>query len=253
MVETKVVIDTLRRLQEVDRKIAHIERMKAWEPRRLAEATAKASEAQEALAQMDKDHGDLQRNIARIELEIKTREEQIQKHKSQMLSASSNKQYQALLREISMEEVEKARIEEQLLEKMIQIDNFSEREEEAARALEEATGELEKVKQEVRASLEEISGQESTLREERRAIASELPADMLRHYERLFESRSGNAVVPANYLPGTGRSEGRYSCGGCNMSLTHQMVNLLLIGSEVVTCKSCGRILFLDEDSKEEQ
>ncbi len=33
------------------------------------------------------------------------------------------------------------------------------------------------------------------------------------------------------------------------MPLTHQMVNLLFIGQELVACKSCGRILFV-EDTK---
>jgi len=253
VVETKNLIETLRRLQGVDRKIAHIERMKAWEPKRLAEAEEKAAAAENLLAQLDEQRSEIQRKVARIELDIKEREEKIARHKSQMLSASSNRQYQALLHEISMEEVEKARVEEALLEEMIKLDGFSQREKDAEAAIEESNKDLDRVKKEVAASLKEIARDEEVLRRERDAIASQLPDDTVRQYTRLFKSRSGSAVVPANYVPASGRTEGRYTCGGCNISLTHQMVNLLLIGNEVVHCKSCGRILFMDEQSKGEE
>ena len=253
VVETKDVIDTLRRLQAVDRKLAHLSRMKDLEPKRLAAAEAAAAEADELISKLESDHGELQRKIARLELDIKARDGKIEKHKAQMLSASTNKEYQALLHEISLEEVERAKVEESLLEQMIKIENFSEREEEAKAAIERARGELHEVRAGVQASLSEVAAEEAGLRKERDSIASELPPEVLRQYDRLFESRGGNAVVRVNYMPGSGRIEGRYLCTGCNMSLTHQMVNLLLIGNEVVHCKSCGRILFMDEDSKGDQ
>lgn len=253
MVETKDVINTLKCLQAVDRKLAHLARMKDLEPKRLAKAKAIVAEARDLIAQLDSDHLELQRKTSRTELDIKAREEKIEKHKAQMLSASTNKAYQALIREISLEEVERAKVEEQLLEEMIRIENFSELEKEAKAAIEKAGGELQEVAAEVAASLREVAAEESGHQEERDSTASGLPQAILRQYERLFESRGGNAVMSVSYISGTGRSEGRYICAGCNMSLTHQMVNLLLIGSEVVHCKSCGRILFMDEDAKGEE
>lgn len=252
MVEIRDVIDTLKGLQAVDRKLAHLARMKDLEPKRLAKAETAVAKASDLMAQLDTDHLELQRKISRVELDIKAREEKTAKHKSQMLSASTNKEYQALIREISLEDVEKAKVEEQLLEEMIQIEDFTEREKEAAVAIEKAAAELLEVAAEVKASLKQVAAEESGIQHERDAIAAELPKAILRQYERLFESRAGNAIVSVSYIAGMGRAEGRYSCTGCNMSLTHQMVNLLLIGSEIVHCKSCGRILFMDEDAKEE-
>lgn len=252
MVETRDVVDTLKRLQAVDRKLAHLTRMKDLEPKRLAKAEAAAAEAHNLIAQLDSDHLGLQRKISRTELDIKAREEKSAKHKSQMLSASTNKEYQALIRELSLEDVEKAKVEEQLLEEMIKIEEFSEREKEAAAAIEKAAAELLEVAAEVEASLRQVAAEESGIQQERDSIAAELTQGVLRQYERLFESRGGNAVMSVIYIAGMGRTEGRYMCTGCNMSLTHQMVNLLIIGSEIVHCKSCGRILFMDENAKED-
>ena len=39
------------------------------------------------------------------------------------------------------------------------------------------------------------------------------------------------------------------SCGGCYQQLTSNMVNEINMG-RVVLCKSCGRVLYLPEDTR---
>jgi predicted nucleic acid-binding Zn-ribbon protein len=72
---------------------------------------------------------------------------------------------------------------------------------------------------------------------ERESMACRLNGDLLRHYERLRESRVGaNAVVPV--VNGV--------CRGCFMAVTKSLIVELLQGAEFITCEHCGRILYLE-------
>lgn len=244
------IIATLRRLQEIDKERAHLRAMEEREPKRLAEAEARAAEAEELLGQLDRDHGETQRQSSRIELDIKTKQEKIDRHRSQMLAASSNREYQSLMKELSLEEMEKARLEEELLEMMIAVDGFGERESQITREIETAKARVDTTRGEVAAALREITDRQAQLAQSRRQVTAELEPTMLRHYERLFESLGGHAIVQGLYEAPSPRTEGRYICQGCHMSLSHQMINLLILAREIVYCRSCGRILYVDESVK---
>lgn len=249
MVETKELLETLKHLQKVDQRLAHCGRMKEFEPARLAEAEGKAARAERLYDQLDADHKELQVKISSLELDIKSRDEKINRHKSQMLTVSNNREYQSLMKELSLEQVEKQRVEEELLELMIKLDGFSDREGEVQKEIDAAKADADRVRGEVAEALGELEVEEKAALQEREAAIVGIDAEDLRNYERLFISRNGVAIVRINYAAGPPTSEGRYVCGGCNMPLTHQMVNLLLIGRKMVTCQSCGRILYKDDES----
>jgi len=252
-VETVDTLETLRRLQDVDRRLRHIRRMKQYEPQRLAEAEEKKAAAEKLRDELHQDHGDIQRKLHKAELDVKSREEKIRRLKSQMLEASTNREYQSFLNEVSLQEVEKDRAEERVLELMEEIEGFDEREATVKREIDEADSELAATRAEVEKALEELGEKEKELSAEREEIASALERDTLRRYEALFASRDGEAVVRAQYRVGEGRSECQYICTGCYMRLNPQMVNLLLIGRELVQCKSCGRILYIDESEEQSE
>ncbi len=253
MTETRDVISTLKRIQEVDGKLVYVRRMKKLEPERLAKAEEACVAAERLFGELDNKHGDLQRKISKLELEIKAKEGLISRHKSQMLTASTNREYQTLLHEISLEEVEKSRFEDQVLESMIKVESLAEEERQIKVKVAEAKKSLEQIRREVAESLSELEESEKELTAARNEIAAELQDEVLRQYQRLFESRSGLAVVPTAYESGTARLEGRYLCGGCKMTLSHQMINLLLLAKDLVYCTSCGRILFFEEQSEGEE
>lgn len=250
-VDTKEKIEILKKLQSIDRRLAHCHRMKEYEPRRLAAQQARVAEAEAKLKGLDTKHGNSQKDISLKELDIKARQEKINRLKAQMLTVKTNKEYQAFLKEISLEEVEKSRVEDELLELMVGTEGFSSEEAALRQAIDAAKKQVETITVEVKAALAEADAEESMLASERAAVAAQLDADTLRRYESLFRSRNGEAVVEATFEPGSGGEEGQYLCRGCNMPLTHQMMNLMLLGKDIITCKSCSRILYI-EDHKDQ-
>ena len=249
--ETKETIEVLKRLQEIDRRIAHFRRMEEYEPKRLSRQEADVTAEQARLAALGDRHSQIQREIGRKELDVKARQEKINRLKSQMMGATTNKEYQAFLKEVSLEEVEKSRVEDELLELMISTENFAAEEASIKAAIQKTKEDVTKIAAEVKAALAAAAAERLRLADDRQKVADTLDADTLRRYEALFKSRAGEAVAAATYEKGSGGEEGKYLCRGCFMPLTHQMLNLLLIGREVITCKSCGRILYI-EDHKEE-
>jgi hypothetical protein len=249
-VDTREKIEILKKLQAVDRRLAHYRRMKEYEPRRLAAEQAKVAAAEAKLKGLGTSHGTAQKDINLKELDIKVRQDKINRLKAQMLTIKTNKEYQAFLKEISLEEVEKSRIEDELLELMVGTEGFSSEDAALKQAISEARKRVEAVAVEVKAAIAEASAEEAKLSEERATVAAQIDVDTLRRYDSLFKSRNGEAVVEATFEPGSGGEEGQYLCRGCNLPLTHQMMNLMLLGKDIITCKSCNRILYI-ADQKE--
>ena len=246
-VEVKEKIEVLKNLQEIDRRLAHYRRMREYEPRRLAEQQAAVAAAEAKLKSLGEKHIGVHKDISKRELDVKTRQEKINRLKGQMLAATTNKEYQAFLKEVSLEEAERARAEDEILEMMLSTEAFAKEEAAVTGAIGEAKASAERVAGEVKAAVAEAMAQEAKLAEERKAVASALDADTLRKYDSLFRSRNGEAVVAATYEAGSQGEEGRYMCRGCFVPITHQMLNLLMIGKDIITCKSCGRILHMED------
>ena len=61
----------------------------------------------------------------------------------------------------------------------------------------------------------------------------------LQSYNRLSNIQGGKAIVPV-----IGNV-----CGGCSMNITTQTLNELMSSKDLVFCRSCSRILYLDENS----
>jgi len=64
-----------------------------------------------------------------------------------------------------------------------------------------------------------------------------LDATSLRLYDRLRSTRGGQAVAEVK----------QRTCQGCRVTLTAAFEQRLRHGDALVTCQSCGRILYLDD------
>jgi predicted nucleic acid-binding Zn-ribbon protein len=71
---------------------------------------------------------------------------------------------------------------------------------------------------------------------ERDKIRTELEAATLRLYDRLRSTRGGIAVAEVK----------QRTCQGCRVTMTAAYEQRLRHGETIVTCQSCGRILYLD-------
>ena len=212
------IIEQLLILQDRDQKIIRMEEeLSRVEPEKAALMT-RSETAQQALTDARKQAQHLESQRKDLELEVESKQKQIEKYASQQLETRKNEEYQALAKEI-----ETCKGDILLL---------------AAQAAQEASARTQTLIAELeeRASrhLRDLDG----LKIDRAQLSEKVEPGLLDRYERLLKKKRGKVVVGVN----------RGVCGGCHMSLPTQSQVACKAQKEVVQCPNCGRILHYTRD-----
>ena len=174
-----------------------------------------------------------------LEVDLEQAEDEIKKLEIQLNKASSNKEYQGLLLKIGGIKANNGKVEEQILMSMDVVEE-KERGEEAAKAAQrEAEAGLRAAEAKVDEQRQGLMQELADLKTGRDELAGSIDPSKLKLYERIRggNRKSGSAVV-AVY--------GEY-CQGCQMAVRPQDVTALVKGDTIVLCRTCQRILVLEE------
>jgi predicted nucleic acid-binding Zn-ribbon protein len=194
-------------------------------------------------AHHDKIH-DNKHNIDSLELELKSRDDTVNKYKEALNKAKSNKEYAAILTELNTNKADNSKIESRILEYMDEI----EQEKKASDDVDGQIAQQHKTIEEVKAkAADKINECEQSIKEVEglwEKAASELPQEALALFKKLSDTYDGEAVATVEQ---SGSRVVNYSCGGCFMSVTAETINQLMSKDEVSQCKNCGRILVIKE------
>jgi len=233
----KEQLKALLALAEIDNEINSLREIREARPRQLEPFRSQEHGRAERVAMIRQELKRLRRESDRIEQEIRECEEKLTKLKIQINQAKSNEEYQVLTEQKNRLEEEVGAKEEEGLETLSKSEKLGEELKEAEEAWAEAKRELEQAESEVAAEIAEIDKRLEELAKQRAEVASKVESKYLSQYERVLNRHHDRAVVPV---------QGGV-CQGCFMSVTPQMVNSLMIGREIVVCKSCQRILYLPD------
>ncbi|MFB3923649.1 MAG: zinc ribbon domain-containing protein [Terriglobia bacterium] len=231
--ELKTVIE----LQQLDQKIAELSEQIDSLPSEIQKIESQLNEfihahqeRQHRLAQSQKERRDLEGEIQEIQARIT-------KHKDQLYQVKTNEQYRAMLKEIEGEEKKIRQVEDRLLEKMIEAEQLD-------KLIHEAAARLEGEKSRVAAETTRLKALRQADVDERDRLAAQraedvkaLGPEVVDLYERVRKARRGVAIAEAR--------DG--SCTGCNVRLRPQVFNEVRANEAVLTCESCGRILYYVE------
>lgn len=196
------------------------------------------------LATQDTAHKKLSADITERDLDMKTRQEHIEKLRASLSNTKTNKEYSAILVQISAEKAEVAKIETGVLEQMQSAETMAK----TVGGLKEqiATEEqgLNKIKSELSEKVSGITSQITALEARRKEAAANVPAEALRQYDRVSQKYPGDAMAPLEYDESDLDS---VSCGACFIGLNVEHLNALRGRDAVRRCDSCSRILYLPE------
>ncbi|MEY2497009.1 MAG: uncharacterized protein QOD12_565 [Verrucomicrobiota bacterium] len=196
------------------------------------EAQLAASAA--ALAALKHKGQHLEMDRKKLELDAGTRQESINRLKTQQYETRKNDEFRAMGNEIERYEKEIRAIEDQELELMDQADKLKV---EIAAEDKKASGARESVARQM-ADLEEkaktLEARLEGLTAERAEAAGKIDEDLLGRFERLFASKGDAAIVGLEHEV----------CTGCHMKVTTQTAHRVKNGKEIVSCEQCGRILY---------
>jgi uncharacterized protein len=229
-----VTLKTLIELQQTDQALAQLTAQIESSPRQvqtlreeLSQFSRQGEEAKGRLAANQKERRNLDGDLQEIRAKIA-------KHKDQLYELKTNEQYKAMLHEIETEEGNARKVEDRILERMLESEQIE-------KSIREADLRLQSEKQRVETKVEVLeSDREAAERRRdnllalRKTLASGLSADLYELYAKLAKARNGMAVAEVR--------DG--FCGGCHVRLRPQSYNDLRNSESLVTCETCGRILY---------
>lgn len=182
--------------------------------------------------------------VDKLELELESRDETLQKYRTALNTAKSNKEYAAILTEINLSKADNAKLENQILELMNTIEQEQENCKEIESQITEQTAKVEEVQSTSSAKGEQIQIELDKIQTEWDEAAKDIPKEALASFNKLSDTYDGEALA---FIEQADKRRNTYTCSGCYMSLTHETVNQLLTHDEIIHCPSCSRIVVLDE------
>ena len=236
--DVKELLRKLVALQKIDAEVYQFKREIKEKPALLADVKVKYEKKLTRYHDLQQQAQNIERARKAKELDLKSKEEDIIKANTVLMTLKTNKEYQAKLFEIETLASDKSVLEDEILKLM---DDASKLAEEVA-AEKAIVDEEEKIylaeKEKVDAAIKDLLDKVATFEGQRSQACEGIDKATLAMYERLVENRMGLAMVPVV----------NESCGGCFMRQTAQMMNQLKKCEAVVRCETCARIQYLESE-----
>ncbi|HBA61292.1 MAG TPA: hypothetical protein DCZ92_10855 [Elusimicrobia bacterium] len=177
-----------------------------------------------------------------LELKIAEAEERIRKHQRDLNAVKENNAFKALLSEIETCQKERDGFETEVLLLMEEVDK-------AAAVDKTMKGEIKGIEDKKNAEAAVLEAEKKALDAEiaqaaalRAAAAAAITPALVEKYEHLRGRRAGLAIACVHEDPATGK----FSCGGCHMSLTPQKMVDVKKKDAFALCADCRRMIFLE-------
>jgi hypothetical protein len=231
-------IDVLKRVQSLKNKIDELE---TSQKRRKQDVKKKKTQIENEKTLAEKKHEEkvsLQKEIDRKELDLKSKEGEITKYNVQLNSIKTNKEYSALISEIGSKKADMSILEDEILDTMSRLEIANQGYVKVTEDLRNEDESLKVLINSVDTEIKEADIEIEKTKSEQKKYIDLLDEHSLKNYNRLSNIKGGKAIVPV-----IGNV-----CGGCSMNVTTQTLNELMGGKDLVFCRSCSRILYLDEE-----
>jgi predicted nucleic acid-binding Zn-ribbon protein len=232
------VIEKLLILQDRDRRILQTrEQLARVQPERES-FQSRAAATQAGLESVKTKSKQVESERKKLELEVDSKKQQIERYALQQFQTKKNEEYRALAHEIETCKESISQLEDKQLELMEQAEILQKEAVAASRQAEETRKMAETQMRELAAREQNLKGELTELESNRNQLTADIDDRALRHYERLLRNKGDHVVVGIE----------RGVCGGCHMRFPVQLVVSCQAAKELVTCPNCGRILYYTPD-----
>jgi len=235
-------LQALFALQDVELQIVDIRRQLRRKERQLRAQQKKLDATRETIQAEREEIRRSQVDFDTLDVEIKGRSANVAKLREHLNTVRTNKDYAVILAKLNNEKADVSRLESRALTLMQSIEarkqTFTEHEQAEATEVER----LEDLKAQLEQAQRSFAGRLDELNRQREEAAVQVDGEAVAHFERLSERYDGEVLAEVEQ-PNPRRDE--FICSGCHMSLRIEVANKLRSRDEIVTCRNCGRILYM--------
>lgn len=226
-------IEILCQLQFLDNKIRIAEKEKERLPKEIEELEKKFNLEQESEKNIKQRLEQNWQQQKKLELEIATNNQDINKYENQLLIVKTNKEYKALNSEITHQKEKNADIEEQLIE-LLEAESILEKEKkDVIELLTRDKKILEEEKEKINIKIEVLTKEIAQREKEKIELSKKIPDILFRRYQRLIEHKDGKAIASID----------NGICSGCHFLLRPQIIVEVAKSDSIIICENCSRIL----------
>jgi len=241
-----VKLQALAALQDIELQIVDIRRQLQRKERRLNAQRRKLNAAREAIETERISVRKSQSEFDTLDLDIKGRSANIERLREHLNTVRTNKEYATVLARLNNEKADVSRLETRALQIMQGVEA---RKRELAEHKQAESVEAERL-EDLQAQLDQaqgsFAGRLDRLQKQRQEAADGVEPRAITLFNRLSERYEGEVLAEVER---TNPRKDEFICAGCHMSLRVEVANMLKSRDEIVTCKSCGRILFMHSDT----
>jgi len=233
----------LRKLHRIHRQLSDLKQRLERGPRQVLAAEANGKRLEQQVFEAKELLTRTKVTVDDKELQLREREAKIADLSKKLNVCSSNKEYQTLKEQIAADEQANSVLSDEILEGFDKIELLEGKLADVVDQHEKTVAELAKLRGRVTAEHDDLTGQLQRVEENLERAEATLPLDLKQDYLRLARSRGEDAMAAVEHV------DDESICEGCNQMITHQMYDQLRC-EKMVFCKSCGRLLYLPEETK---
>lgn len=234
----KELIRKFIELQKIDGEVFNCKKELKAQPEKLALLDEEFQTKKSKLKELEDQCKNLLVQRKEVELQLKEKEDAIAKANGQLSQLKTNKDYSTKLSEIESIKADKSRIEERILLSYDQTDVLTAGINKEKLLVADYEKQFMIQKKEIEDQIKILEERVKILEARRKQFLPGIDPNSLARYERVLNRKDGIAIAPVQ----------SNSCGGCNMAVTHQMLNAIKMYNHLVECEMCTRILYLEDD-----
>ena len=226
----------LKELHQLHLKLYEHQQMLENGPRQIAATKRLVERKEQELEEHRSQLTELQKAADDRNLQFRTNEQKIEELKLKLNQAASNKEFDIIKGQIEADTAANAVLEDEYLEMLEQIDVKREELKELEQALGDVRTSATKKAAEVEANEPGLKQTIATVSTEIKSAEACVPTSLREDYRRLVAAHGPGAICGVD-------------AGACNECFTElsPQVQMELRCGRVVVCRSCGRLLYLDE------
>ncbi|MFH0772153.1 MAG: C4-type zinc ribbon domain-containing protein [Candidatus Omnitrophota bacterium] len=232
-------LDLLKQLQSLDTQLYRLRRERGTKPKIIEELENKKNQDQVAIKSAEERFRDCQIRRKQRELDLQAKEDNVKKLQTQIYQLKSNKEYQTMKLEIEGFMTDNSLLEDQILALMEEADNLSKELSGAKETCAVSEKRFAEDKSRIDKEIAEIDKEISVIESQRKDLTAKADKKILSHYERVLVNREGFALVAVKDS----------ACQGCFLIMPPQVINEIRMRDKIVTCESCARILYIEDET----